>query len=533
VVKSMANEGAKLIPTKPQHPVVPNDQKSKSESLVETFLSGGRGRSRYYAENSSKGVYSAQQQQRNPFRLWVLFIFLGTVLLTTAACNGLPTVSIPTTRVVDTPVRDLTVLPQDCNVYLNPATSNTELITPVVARLFHARFKEHHFAPWHRTEPFYSPQEAFRGFQRFASQTLFGENKCIRGGNWLADLQLLAGMESYPNTNRRAITIANTSLRLLPTDKPAFYDFSAPGEGYPFDQAQESAVWSGTPVFISHTSTDGSWMLAEVPFASGWLSATDIAFTDTSFMEAFETDALVAFVKDGIPVSSDDQVFRFVGRLGTVLPLSAVEEQHLEVIAPAADVSRRAVLLRAKINREDAVRMPLAATPQHFAMLINRLLGQPYGWGGLYGNRDCSATLKDLFTPFGIWLPRNSPEQARQGIFISLRDLDLRQKEQMILDKGVPFMTVIWMPGHIMLYVGTHQGKALVFHNTWGLKTQSAGGSESRKIIGKAVITTLEPGQELPDLARPNGNLLYRIEAMTFLGIPGQVQERFRTGALH
>lgn len=528
----MANEGAKLIPTKPQHPMAPNDQQSKSESLAETFLRGGRARSRHYAEKSSKGVYSAQQQQRNPFRLWVLFIFLGMVLLTTAACNGLSTVSIPATKVVDTPVRDLGVLPQDCNVYLNPATSNTELLAPVVAKLFHARFKERHFAPWHRTEPSYSPQEAFRGFQRFASQTLFGENKCKRGGNWLADLQLLAGVESYPNTNRRAITIANTSLRLLPTDKPAFYDFVAPGEGYPFDQVQESAVWSGTPVFISHTSTDGSWVLAEVPFASGWLSAADIAFTDTSFMEAFETEALVAFVKDSTPVSSDDQVFRFVGRLGAVLPLSAVEKQHLEVLAPAADVSRRAVLLRATISRQDAVLMPLAATPRHFAMLINRLLGQPYGWGGLYGNRDCSATLKDLFTPFGIWLPRNSPQQARQGIFISLRDLDLRQKEQMILDKGVPFLTVIWMPGHIMLYVGTHQGKPLVFHNTWGLKTQSASGGESRKIIGKAVITTLEPGQELPNLARPKGNLLYRIEAMTFLGLPSQVQERFRKVAL-
>ena len=103
----------------------------------------------------------------------------------------------------------------------------------------------------------------------------------------------------------------------------------------------------------------------------------------------------------------------------------------------------------------------------------------------------------------------------------------------MILDKGVPFLTVIWMPGHIMLYVGTHQGKPLVFHNTWGLRTQSASGGESRLIIGKAVITTLEPGQELPDLARPKGNLLYRIEAMTLLGLPSQVQERFPTGALH
>ena len=41
----------------------------------------------------------------------------------------------------------------------------------------------------------------------------------------------------------------------------------------------------------------------------------------------------------------------------------------------------------------------------------------------MYQERDCSSTLRDLFTPFGLWLPRNSGQQAGEGIYISLKDL--------------------------------------------------------------------------------------------------------------
>ena len=31
--------------------------------------------------------------------------------------------------------------------------------------------------------------------------------------------------------------------------------------------------------------------------------------------------------------------------------------------------------------------------------------------------------IRDLFTPFGLWLPRNSKEQAEAGRFINIRNL--------------------------------------------------------------------------------------------------------------
>jgi hypothetical protein len=56
-----------------------------------------------------------------------------------------------------------------------------------------------------------------------------------------------------------------------------------------------------------------------------------------------------------------------------------------------------------------------------------------------------------------------------------------------------------------MLYIGEHEGKAMVLHNTWGLKT-SVFGWKGRHVIGKSVITDLHVGAKHPWV--PTQNLL-------------------------
>jgi hypothetical protein len=132
---------------------------------------------------------------------------------------------------------------------------------------------------------------------------------------------------------------------------------------------------------------------------------------------------------------------------------------------------------------------------------------------------------RDFFAPFGIWLPRHSADQAKKvGTFIDLQKLDPEQKEQFILQQGIPYLSILWRKGHVMLYIGEQNGRALIFHNVWGLKTRDLRGREGRKIIGKAVITTLYPGAELYCLD-PEGLLLKNISAMTVLGPVKQNQQ--------
>jgi cell wall-associated NlpC family hydrolase len=140
------------------------------------------------------------------------------------------------------------------------------------------------------------------------------------------------------------------------------------------------------------------------------------------------------------------------------------------------------------------------------------MIGQPYGWGGYGGNRDCSALLRDLFLPFGLWLPRNSAAQAKYGRVTSLAGLTPEAKEQTLLRQGQAFLSLVSMPGHIALYLGNYKGRALIFHSLWGLRMTSRpaifGAQRSgRALVGKAVVTTTTPGAEKENIATPHSLL--------------------------
>ncbi len=111
------------------------------------------------------------------------------------------------------------------------------------------------------------------------------------------------------------------------------------------------------------------------------------------------------------------------------------------------------------------------------------------------------------------------------GSYINLQGLDPEQKEKIILEKGVPYLSLLWRKGHVMLYIGEQNGRALIFHNIWGIKTRDLAGNEGRKIIGKAVITTLRPGIELRCIDPEGGLLLKGIAAMNIL-VPEKLNQR-------
>ena len=85
------------------------------------------------------------------------------------------------------------------------------------------------------------------------------------------------------------------------------------------------------------------------------------------------------------------------------------------------------------------------------------------------------------------------------------------------MEKAIPYLTLLWRKGHVMLYIGVKNGQPLIFHNVWGVRTKDLRGCEGRKIIGQAVITTLHPGRELRNFDTEAGDLLTHIAGMSIL----------------
>jgi len=277
-------------------------------------------------------------------------------------------------------------------------------------------------------------------------------------------------------------------------------------------------VPANTPIFVCHVSADKSWALVETSFTFGWIPADDFARVDTGFIKTWETGRYAVIIRDQTSILDDGGSFILQSSLGHIFPLISERAGSLEVLTAVADRNNNAVIKHGYVSPELSAVKPLPFSSANTIRIANELIGEPYGWGGLYGNRDCSAMTRDFFSPFGIWLPRHSEDQVKEvGRYVSLQGLDPEQKEKIIIEKGVPYLSLLWRKGHVMLYIGQHEGRALIFHNLWGIKTKDVTGKEGRKIIGQAVITTLRPGAELSCVDPEGGSLLKAITAMNIL----------------
>jgi hypothetical protein len=109
-------------------------------------------------------------------------------------------------------------------------------------------------------------------------------------------------------------------------------------------------------------------------------------------------------------------------------------------------------------------------------------------------------------------------DQAGAGRFVSFLGLSSEKKQEIMVQQGVPWRTLLWTPGHIMLYIGTAQGKPVIFHNFWKIATVAKNGGKGRLVVGRTAITSLYPGRELPDIDAKRANILSGLAGMTILG---------------
>ena len=90
-------------------------------------------------------------------------------------------------------------------------------------------------------------------------------------------------------------------------------------------------------------------------------------------------------------------------------------------------------------------------------------------------NNDCSAELRSLLMPFGVFLPRNSAAQIEAASrVVDLSQANTDERLRYLKEHGKPFTTLVYIPGHIMLYIGNAaiNGRSvpMTYQNIWGLR---------------------------------------------------------------
>ncbi|MDP2855029.1 MAG: SH3 domain-containing protein [Smithellaceae bacterium] len=416
-------------------------------------------------------------------------------------------------------IRDVRKLRQDHASYFTDGVQSEEPLTAASQAGMEEDYNTIYFSVWHQNSPFHAlPERVQQDFRKYTFKFGYGENKKLHLPSWAKKLESKASLNNYPNALSRGITTRNTNLRELPTNSPHFNSSDGDSSAWPFDNLQRSSVPANTPIFVCQLSADKSWALVETSFTYGWIPVEDFASVDNEFVKTWESGRYAVIIRDHTSVLDEKGLFLVRTSVGHIFPLTKSSADRMQVSIAVADQNRRAVIRRGFVPSAAAAAKPLRFNPVHAAKIANEMIGEPYGWGGLYGNRDCSSMTRDFFAVFGIWLPRHSEDQVKEaGTYIDLSGLRPEQKEKIIRERGIPYLSLLWRKGHVMLYIGQQDGRALIFHNIWGIRTKDLQGREGRKIIGQAVITTLQPGQELRDIDSAAGSLLDNISAMNIL----------------
>jgi len=405
-------------------------------------------------------------------------------------------------------VRDLQEIPQDVSVYTKGLDSG------YISSL--KSYKESYFKPWHQTQMAAPLDEAMWAYKVFTPQKSYGENLQHIEQQFFDSMLENSNFAAYATLNRPALSLKNLNLRAFPTNRPLFRDPNAAGEGFPFDYLQNSTVGANKPLFVSHYSKDRAWVFVESSFAHGWVKSRDIVFMSKEYIKAWESLQQGFFLKDNSAVTDEKGEFLFYSRIGMMLPLVDENTTTIRLLTVSKYANGEPFFHTSIFTHDIAHSGILAFNETNVNAVIEQLQKMHYGWGGMYGQRDCSSTMRDFFAPFGVWLPRNSSKQAQVGKVISLEGMSDKEKLATIKKEGIAFRTLLYRHGHIVLYVGVYNGKVIVFQNMWGVTTRKDG-KAGRFVVGRPVFSTLEIGKYL-EFYDEKSSLLSHLTSMNIIG---------------
>ncbi|MGL5800780.1 MAG: SH3 domain-containing protein [Plesiomonas sp.] len=327
-----------------------------------------------------------------------------------------------------------------------------------------------------------------------SSSISWGENFRAHSSQWKEEVKnrVNTNISIVYHAENRGIAVRETLVRVLPTEDPAYDDPRKAGQGYPFDNLQMSSVRAGTPVYVLTNSSDKRWKYVISPTVTGWVHSEDIARVDQKFINEWVSLAqkqLGAFIKEPVSVYDAEQYY-FTARPGTILPFKQKQAGLFITAIPIRNIDGSAQIRWVKLKNNEFTAMPWEMTPTNIAPLMKSMIGRPYGWGNYNVYNDCSAEIRSLLIPFGLFLPRNSAEQIQAATrIVDLSKESVSARINYLKEQGKPFTTLVYIQGHIMLYVGNSvingQIVPMTYQNIWGLRPHD---SKSRSIIGGSVF---------------------------------------------
>jgi hypothetical protein len=295
---------------------------------------------------------------------------------------------------------------------------------------------------------------------------------------------------------RYGLVVRYAGQRALPTEDPLY----AKPMDIDFDELRNNSLDVGTSVAVIHESADGKWLYVFDEMHRGWMEKEAIAFCTREQLAEY-TDSpgfvVVTAPKGAIYLNRELTEYFDYARMGTRLPLAGEPgADTVGVVVPARNSDGTVSFKAAAMGASEVHVGYLPYTPRTIIRQAFLMLNQPYGWGGMYGEQDCSRFIDELFATVGILLPRNSTKQAQVGRLIAeyMEDAPGNDGGETLCREGMGGITIIQLKGHVMLFLGCVNGRPYAIHDTWGYRERIWSGDRIR-LINRVAVTDLSLGK--------------------------------------
>jgi len=280
-----------------------------------------------------------------------------------------------------------------------------------------------------------------------------------------------------------ALVVRRTGMRSFPTRVRVF----SGTDDLDLDLFQETALFPGDAVAVLHESQDKKWVFARSYHYAAWVPKSDIAMGTREDVLSYHGRDKAYLVVTGDKVETvytpeDPRVSRVSLDMGVRLPLiaSGTLGHSLNGQNPYTGYAVRLPVRKTEDGTLEFAPAVIARsrdvspgypefTHHNLIRQSFKFLGERYGWGHDYGGRDCSGFISEIYRSFGILMPRNSGQQGTSEFGVNIRFDDnapMREKLEAIntLEPG----DLIYIPGHVMMFLGVDGGTPYVIHSVKG-----------------------------------------------------------------
>ncbi|MFT4198185.1 MAG: SH3 domain-containing protein [Pseudoxanthomonas sp.] len=323
----------------------------------------------------------------------------------------------------------------------------------------------------------------------------------------LAAWQDALALDAIPPTQplRYGLVVHRAALRTFPT---AARVFSRPGDN-DIDRLQESALFPGDAVAVLHASRDGRWLFVASERYQAWIEAAFVATGSAEEVFGYAAQGPYRVVTGATAFTAytpeEPRVSRLQLDMGVRVPV-------VTDWPPARPLNGQLPytgwVVRLPVRNDDgslgfaAALLPRTAdtsadylplTPRNLLAQAFKFLGERYGWGHEYDNRDCSGFVSEIYRSLGVLVPRNTSAQAVSPALARIgpgKDADRTARLKLVA--GLQVGDLVYIPGHVMVVIGHDRGLTYIIHDTAGGGWAGPDGRRMAGGLNGVAVTPLE-----------------------------------------